>query len=1153
MQRIRRNASYYTDPSKQNHWCTACYNLLKDNAPVALDDGSEMSKSSLQKLKNDAMPEEAWVQCDDCKEWVHQICALFNGRRNKTAAAYTCPSCHVKKKMEASGEKEEETVQLHKCAKDLPHFSMSEVIEKGLEAHLDKCYHEKAKELRVSVNEVEKVKGLSVRVVSNMERQHCVRDEMVKYYAKKKYPSQFPVRSKCILLFQTIHGVDMLLFGMYVYEYGHDCPAPNRRRVYISYLDSVQYFEPKEYRTTVYHSILIEYLRFVKMRGFHTAHIWSCPPSKGDDYIFYCHPSTQLTPKDEMLCKWYRDMLKKAEAEGVVMSTELLHDNYFTSSGEGALDGKVVDATSLPYFEGDYISGELENIIKDVVAEEAAKKKERAELISSSLLPKTTGRKLGTRSNPGTLVNQTQDLVMIRLGQALVNMKENFIVANLLSREFAAAVDRGEDVSDWDEDAALGHKEKKPIGGKDSGVLGLTPSKDRDEEAVETTNPEGKVSKAKEIGTATKDTKPETAAKEGVEDKTDLNTWTGGENQSTKEVAPNSSNDKNKAQVGDDEGKNEYAVDMEVEADRNEKKVIVSPGAPISAKECPNQEEGKEEFAKDCIETDTKDAAEKPSDKIIIDSEAVDEKEEDAAKNDDEKKGELNDIPKGKEGEQSSFTESKDVEQVTESTAANGDGDGDGDANANTDDKSPNEARVKVNNVDEDEFTPTDGAEVNDNQLADDIDKDGENLQKNNEPSEKTSEEEAEVSVEDDQMGDSNMAPVVAVTDENKEIACDMLVSKTAKDTNDSKEAQMPPSDQTIQDTVTENPHQVADMNEEEMSNHSEDNDDAEVEASVEHTNVKSEEDPKGENLEALEGSKDDNGNEKVGRNPSGGNDGSRSHEAGNTCAATIADASEKKGAINAKGVFSSKKVGSTVDKDPLQESEVIDSRQQFLNYCQTNHFQFDEQRRGKHSTMMILFHLHNPSAPRFVQQCGACYREITCGVKYHCNQCSNFDLCSECYKPVTTGLWARRDGRFRHDCSHTFSAINMDKEKKTDRRNRQEREDAIRMHLELLAHAARCPGPPACTLNNCIRMKKLFQHVRSCEVTYKRGCKVCARLLALLSMHARMCNARGSCPIPFCDRIRERDRRLRRQQQLMDDRRRATQNELYRQRAMQR
>ena len=239
-------------------------------------------------------------------------------------------------------------------------------------------------------------------------------------------------------------------------------------------------------------------------------------------------------------------------------------------------------------------------------------------------------------------------------------------------------------------------------------------------------------------------------------------------------------------------------------------------------------------------------------------------------------------------------------------------------------------------------------------------------------------------------------------------------------------------------------------------------------------------------------------------------------------------------------------RVGNTCDEDEPLESEMFESRQQFLNYCQTTHCQFDELRRAKHSTVMVLFQLHNPTAPKFLQQCCACYRDITHGTRYHCNSCSNFDLCEDCYEPVTTGLWAKRDACFAHDKSHKFTAVDMEAPEETQK-SREERKKSLKAHIELLEHAGTCPGAPGCTLHNCQRLKQFFQHVPSCEIKPKKDCKVCTRLLSLCTMHARMCNASGTCPIPFCDRIRERYKRLRRQQQLMDDRRRQAQNELYR------
>lgn len=268
---------------------------------------------------------------------------------------------------------------------------------------------------------------------------------------------------------------------MYVYEYGQDCPPPNCRRVYISYLDSINFFQPREYRTVTYHSILIEYLRYVKKRGFHTAHIWSCPPSKGDDFIFHVHPPQQKIPRDDMLCNWYQTMLTSAESEGVVIKTTTLYDEYFK------LDGSKVFAepTCIPYFEGDYIPGEVENIIKHLNKEEQERSKLKNKdadisgIVSKarSTEEKLVGNKRGTRSNPGELCNIEPDKVMKRLGQSLGRIKPNFFVAYLHSRAFAEAADSGQDVSKWTEEDDDEFKCRSPfIVGKDASVLSDTRS-----------------------------------------------------------------------------------------------------------------------------------------------------------------------------------------------------------------------------------------------------------------------------------------------------------------------------------------------------------------------------------------------------------------------------------------------------------------------------------------------------------------------------------------------------------------------------------------------------------------------------------------------------------------------------------------------------
>ena len=265
---------------------------------------------------------------------------------------------------------------------------------------------------------------MTIRQVTSTDRKHEVRDLMKARYAHKNYPNEFPYRCKCIVVFQNIDGVDVVLFALYVYEHGEDNPLPNKRTVYVSYLDSVHFIKPRQIRTFVYHEILISYLDYAREKGYQQAFIWACPPLKGDDYIFYAKPEDQKTPKDVRLRQWYLDMLKICQQRNIVGKVTNMYDQYFHDES--------LDAAAVPYFEGDYFPGEAENIIKDLNDQGAKKAASVGKKKSSSKSKKSGDGTNGTDSNlEKSYKDGGRDPVMQKFCDHIVGMKESFIVAFL--------------------------------------------------------------------------------------------------------------------------------------------------------------------------------------------------------------------------------------------------------------------------------------------------------------------------------------------------------------------------------------------------------------------------------------------------------------------------------------------------------------------------------------------------------------------------------------------------------------------------------------------------------------------------------------------------------------------------------------------------
>eukprot|EP01018_Ginkgo_biloba_P022569 Gb_20413 [translate_table: standard] len=707
--RIRRNAIYYTAGVgvTRNYFCITCYNEIRDDT-IGLD-GVTYVKSKLEKRKNEEETEESWVQCDKCEAWQHQICALFNARRNESGQAdYTCPNCYMEEIERGARKPVLQSAVLG--AKDLPRTYLSDHIEQRLFRRLKEERQERARALGKAYDEVPGAESLVVRVVSSVDKKVEVKQHFVEIFQDENYPIELPYRSKVLLLFQRIEGVEVCLFGMYVQEFGSDCSQPNQRQVSLSYLDSVKYFRPdvktvtgEALRTLVYHEILIGYLDYCKKRGFMSCYIWACPPWKGEDYILYCHPEIQKTPKSDKLRQWYLTMLSKAIKEDIVLDVTNFYDYFFMCTGE--CKAKVT-AARLPYFDGDYWPGAIEDVIMQLQPQQKKWKTKR-----SAIKKPAPQAEFASNSSKDALLMQ-------KLGESSYAMKEDFIIVHM------------------------------------------------------------------------------------------HHTCT-------------------------------------------HCRLFILSGKRWVCNKCKNYQ-----LCDKCYEADVK--------------------------------------------------------------------------------------------LDEEDMHP--------------------------------------------------------INSKEKHVLCPIEVTDVPLDTK---------------------------------------------------------------------------------------------------------------------------------DKDEIMESEFFDTRQAFLSLCQGNHYQYDTLRRAKHSSMMILYHLHNPTAPAFVSTCNVCYYDIETGQGWRCETCPDFDICNACYQ--NDEFVGHPHKMIAHPSMAELNAQNKEA--------RQQRVLQLRKMLDLLVHASQCCSPQ-CQYENCRRVKGLFRHGKQCKIRASGGCSLCRKMWYLLQLHGRACKE-SECRVPHCKDLKKHLQRL---QQQMESRRRAAVMEMMRQ-----
>eukprot|EP00934_Nitzschia_sp_Nitz4_P005442 Nitzschia sp. Nitz4//scaffold93_size78505//48358//51951//NITZ4_005424-RA/size78505-processed-gene-0.37-mRNA-1//-1//CDS//3329560300//5432//frame0 len=337
--KVRKGSVFYMTADGHRQYCQRCYVSLAPVLPGTTENDACRYKQDLLKRKNTEEIVEEWINCTKCDAGVHSICAMYNGFIHEKSS-FECISCRSNDEGMSSPSSVSQDVCdnrytfLSGSLLPVPMNSLGRqsngLLADNVLAPCPMASFIQSKVARVLSDTPNADKTVTVRVISDCDKNFQIPDVIRRHFrmATKqgsdvvRPPSLVRYRQKAIALFQRIDGMDVCIYCMYVHEYeGNDVydedvdarfvKAAHDKRVYIAYIDSVEHFRPP------------------RARGFETAQIWACPPSRGNCFVFWNHPTSQRTPTRDRLLNWYHGAISRALDCGVVCDVKSLYESEF--------------------------------------------------------------------------------------------------------------------------------------------------------------------------------------------------------------------------------------------------------------------------------------------------------------------------------------------------------------------------------------------------------------------------------------------------------------------------------------------------------------------------------------------------------------------------------------------------------------------------------------------------------------------------------------------------------------------------------------------------------------------------------------------------------------------------------------------------------